>query len=37
MGGLAMSGEVLEDVSSDEVGDLLREVVHDLLGGRRAT
>jgi AcrR family transcriptional regulator len=37
MGGLAMSGEVLEDVSSDDVGDLLREVVHDLLGGRRAT
>jgi AcrR family transcriptional regulator len=34
MGGLALSGELLKDVPSAELADLMREAVRDLLGGR---
>ncbi len=34
MGGLVLSGDVLNDVPSAQLADILRDAVHDLLGGR---
>jgi hypothetical protein len=34
MGGLVLSGELLKDVPSAELADLMRDAVRDLLGGR---
>ena len=36
MGGLVLSGDMLNDVPSAQLADLLRDAVHDLLGGRTA-
>lgn len=32
MGALALSGDVLQDVPAEELGDLMRDAIHDLLG-----
>jgi hypothetical protein len=32
--GLLLSGEVFAGAPNDEMGKLLREVLHDILGGR---